>query len=90
MKSGLKAAPQRLAREVAKQVATYAAMKSGLKGIEADKLNQFVDSVATYAAMKSGLKESSVKLASPRSARSNLCRDEKRTESAGGVFLVVC
>ena len=38
--------------------------------------------VATYAAMKSGLKDRERDLPPRIHRRSNLCRDEKRTESA--------
>ena len=39
------------------------------------------EDVATYAAMKSGLKEKMNVVTKWRKPSSNLCRDEKRTES---------
>ena len=76
-----------------REVATYAAMKSGLKVFLRCVSCSFWD-VATYAAMKSGLKDyeslcvlfgysETTKAFASFSAivSSNLCRDEKRTES---------
>ncbi len=76
MKSGLKAG-----------VSTYAAMKSGLKdSILSQPMPRSwnaspVSIVSTYAAMKSGLKASTNMHKNIRQSL-NLCRDEKRTESA--------
>ena len=39
------------------------------------------EQVATYAAMKSGLKVAVILTTRPGLGSSNLCRDEKRTES---------
>ena len=55
-------------------------MKSGLKELAAPSPTGGQD-VATYAAMKSGLKALKNPLRQRRRYCSNLCRDEKRTES---------
>ena len=79
MKSGLKEMPQMRYNGFI-VVATYAAMKSGLKE-SCRRSGAARDGVATYAAMKSGLKASRMSLRPIQKSRSNLCRDEKRTES---------
>ena len=60
-------------------------MKSGLK----DKSDLWdtddQQTVATYAAMKSGLKDAVWQDMMQRRLSSNLCRDEKRTESVSFV-----
>ena len=61
-------------------VATYAAMKSGLKALDYS-LGGGIPLVATYAAMKSGLKVPLNVNPHLSKSSSNLCRDEKRTES---------
>ena len=61
-------------------VATYAAMKSGLKDLTILRFCQ-ICVVATYAAMKSGLKANRLVCTLISESCSNLCRDEKRTES---------
>ena len=56
-------------------------MKSGLKA-RVGSFSWYARIVATYAAMKSGLKEYHDPIAGEIDhAGSNLCRDEKRTES---------
>ena len=55
-------------------------MKSGLKDTVV-VAGDVVGMVATYAAMKSGLKGLCVMLSLQCADGSNLCRDEKRTES---------
>ena len=81
MKSGLKVITMLCCR-VSDSVATYAAMKSGLKVML--RLRIIVrQEVATYAAMKSGLKGYPPSFIPIKVKRSNLCRDEKRTEREG-------
>ena len=55
-------------------------MKSGLK-VHLELAEHLAAEVATYAAMKSGLKVFQDTLIEQIAYRSNLCRDEKRTES---------
>ena len=78
MKSGLKV--RSWDARIVKNVATYAAMKSGLKEYESNAPRPEMG-VATYAAMKSGLKVHFCGENQSPPACSNLCRDEKRTES---------
>ena len=73
-------------------VATYAPMKRGLKGALDSVQKRSVCIVATYAPMKRGLKVDHVNGTTPLSGMvsSNLCPDEKGTESRRTPIAPLC
>ena len=87
MKRGLKdpyVHSNNLGPVVSDQVATYAPMKRGLKG-ELRRCDGRRAGVATYAPMKRGLKAQSTDTNKQLCLSSNLCPDEKGTESQHGL-----
>ena len=80
MKRGLKVrVGSLLGLDDQRTVATYAPMKRGLKVQSAAPVTLIP--VATYAPMKRGLKAAGIYRARDHSGSSNLCPDEKGTES---------